>query len=211
MIADEQDSLEVWHADRASAAKSIFGAVLGPALADAVLQQGEDVTVCEGAWDEVCDLADKIERDRLRVTDTPFGRNTLGYYNTRAYRQAPEPYCTLFFSTTAPFGSCDCTAFKQNSLGLCVHLLRVLMHLAALPRRWNRARRESRTPQHLTTTQHLGWSPIRPLSGAGDWASRLRLWPATAGRQLLRLDMPPVAQLFRQDGALRSGSRHSPG
>lgn len=91
-------------------------------------------------------------------------------------------YRAWLFSVEPLQGSCDCKDFARASLGLCKHLFAALAHL-------------ERAPDHAPRTQAarpppLRWSPLRPLTGLGDWLARveLRTARAPAGAGLSELD-----------------------
>ena len=54
----------------------------------------------------------------------------------------PRPYVTQLLSVDLPAGSCECPDFRKSSLGLCKHLLAVLMTIYQRPRRLLQARAE---------------------------------------------------------------------
>jgi superfamily II DNA or RNA helicase len=118
--------------------------------------------------------------DRLEIVARPRG-GPLGLYATRRRGSAARPYRTLLRSADPLDGSCSCPDFLRSSLGLCKHLLAVLHDLAATPRALERAR-----PAAAPDGAPLGWVPVRPLTGRGDWLAQIR-W----------LDGPPAGSLRR--------------
>jgi hypothetical protein len=132
-------------------------------------------------------------RDELRVATRPHG-SPFGRYATRRSRQKPRPYATEVSSLIPLRGSCDCPDYLRNSLGLCKHLLVVLDDIAARPRRWQRALKAG---SRLVPHGRLTWDPIRPLTGSGDWLSRLRLTGLAADATASGSDQTLALRWFR--------------
>jgi hypothetical protein len=122
--------------------------------------------------------------DGLQIVSRPAAGGLLGLYTTRRKGSAARPYRTLLRRVEPIDGSCDCPDFLRSSLGLCKHLLTVLEDVASRPRAFDKARRE-RAP----SASSLRWSPVRPLTGPGDWLAQV-LWvdgrPARGLRRWLR-------------------------
>ncbi|MEE8409095.1 MAG: DEAD/DEAH box helicase [Myxococcota bacterium] len=120
------------------------------------------------------------KRDDLRVVEQPRGSSGLGVYRTGRKRQRGRPYATRLISVDPIGTTCDCADFVRSALGICKHGLVVMQHLFAKPRKLERARLAQSAPGHA----HLGWDPIRPMTGADDWLERV-VWrdgPAPLGR-----------------------------
>jgi SNF2 family DNA or RNA helicase len=81
---------------------------------------------------------------------------------------------------SADAGSCDCRDYARASLGLCVHLLAVLV----------------RVPVVATTRRPLRWNPVRPFEGEGAWLEGLECDDPREESTLLDrcLDEPRVAE-----------------
>ncbi|MGE0708801.1 MAG: DEAD/DEAH box helicase [Planctomycetota bacterium] len=117
------------------------------------------------------------ERDELRVATRPPGTDVFGLYTTRSPRAEPRPYSVHLRSVEPLRASCDCRDYLRNSLGLCKHVLAVLEDMARRPRRLERARCAGPAP--LGGRARLGWCPVRPLTGPGDWLAQVFLTPGT--------------------------------
>ena len=74
-------------------------------------------------------------KDSLRVEARPAEGRHLGLYVTRRPGAGSRPYRTILHGVDPIEGRCDCPDFIKNSLGLCKHILVVLEHLHARPRR----------------------------------------------------------------------------
>jgi hypothetical protein len=159
------------------------GSIPPELLAHHVLEvtRGADWPVRRAAMEALLRRIAFARRDELRVSSTPAGRAVLGIYETRRRRSTVRPYRSLLRSVDPPAGSCSCPDFARSSLGLCKHLLVVLEHVASRPGRLRRAVAAQERPSAAAALQ-LGWDPVRPLTGAGDWLERL-VWrdPASAG------------------------------
>ncbi len=128
------------------------------------------------ATDALLRRIDAIERDGLRIDARPGNGRVLGLYRTRRRGDSARPYATLV-NAVDPFDArCDCPDFLRNSLGLCKHALIILEHLHAHPRLLRQALREQEDDAirlRDRPVRRLGWDPIRPLSGPGDWLERV--------------------------------------
>ena len=162
--------------------------------------EGADFPVQRAALEALIRRWGFARRDQLKLVSRPQGREVLGFYRTAANRAA-RPYRTLLASIEPTQGSCDCSDYFKSSLGLCKHLLLVIEDLsrrdllgaarpaAALDRR-NGAR--------------LGWDPVRPLTGPGDWLDRVRLELSADVPASRLLAVGPLRRWFGTDGSLRS-------
>ncbi len=139
----------------------------------------------------------------------PWGRYHLG----RGRASAVLPYDVRLASVAPVRGSCDCADFLRGSLGLCKHLLAVLVHLARKRPVFQRilATAPAGTPAHA-----IVWDAAASMPGPIDPLEGLGLPPATAGPRKSRRSgkggwspgaRAPVpsglARLFRPDGAGR--------
>src|SRR5690606_39680253 len=87
---------------------------------------------------------------------------------------------TLLIGLTLLVASCGCPDFRSNSLGVCTHILAILLQLAARPRVFRTAL-ASGLPE--PSAPRLGWDPSKPLYGDGDWLARIRLELPEGGRR----------------------------
>lgn len=138
------------------------------------------LSVTEGAdWRVRVDAMEALLRrvksasvDRL-VDDSGSGYLGLRQTRRKGRRNGARPYSTLLTSVDPPRGSCDCPDFLKSSLGLCKHLIAALAFIHEKPGRLSRALAEQRA--RAEPTSRLFWSPLRPLSGTGDWLAQVRL------------------------------------
>ena len=112
------------------------------------------------------------QSEGLAIQARPPGGHRLGAYTTRrrGRGQGARPYLTVLHGVAPMAGSCDCPDYVRASLGLCKHLLTVLVDLARGARKWGRAEQE----QGALALGPLTWDPVRPLTGLGDRLSGLR-------------------------------------
>jgi superfamily II DNA or RNA helicase len=106
--------------------------------------------------------------DKLRIAGRPADGRVLGLYSTRRLGSSARPYRTRVESLQPPRGNCDCPDFLRSSLGLCKHLLAILDDVWSRPREMQAALFER--PAEFPG---LGWDPVRPLDGPGDWLERV--------------------------------------
>src|SRR5258708_4386881 len=90
---------------------------------------GADWPVQRAALDAVLRRLASVQREKLRIGQRPAQRHVLGAYVTvRGGRRGGErPYATVLLGVDPPEGRCDCPDFRKNSLGLCKHLLALLL------------------------------------------------------------------------------------
>jgi superfamily II DNA or RNA helicase len=144
-----------------------------------------------------------IRRDELRIDTRPGDGQVLGAYTTRRRGSAARPYQTILHAIRPIEARCDCPDFIKNSLGICKHVLIVLEHLYSKPRLLEQARKEQEFAPAAGPSR-LQWSPIRPLTGLGDWLDRV-VWVSSDGARASRAEPPDsVRKWFRRgdNGAL---------
>ncbi len=112
---------------------------------------------------------------RLGVAERP-KKGVFGVYRLRQRRGGLRPYRTLLSAVRVVdgmpasgdlpvVGSCDCADFALGSLGVCKHLLTVLIDLAGKPRVWRRALADVAKP----VLSGLRWDPTLDRSDYSDW------------------------------------------
>jgi hypothetical protein len=176
------------HAELTSMAHRTFAPIPPGVLAShvlAVTAEG-DWPVHHAAMEALIRRQRFASRDGLRVIGRPQRSDGLGAYRTSRRGRRGRPYDTRLVSVDPPQVTCDCPDYVRSALGLCKHGLVVLRELYGKPRKLERARRA----QPLDGSAHLGWDPIRPLDGAGDWLERVvwREGPMPTGRPPAVLD-----------------------
>src|SRR5437867_4012105 len=119
--------------------------------------------------------------DRLQIVARPRKGRRLGLYATRRAGSSARPYRTLLRRLEPIEGSCDCADFLRSSLGLCKHLLTVLEDVASRRGGLGEAGREP-----IPNSSPLRWDPVRPLTGPGDWLTRIRWVGGQPDRDLRR-------------------------
>jgi len=119
-------------------------------------------------------------REELRLASRPEDGAVIGSYGTRRKGQAARGYVTELYSVRPLSGSCSCRDFARSSLGLCKHLLAVLVYVASKPRLRKKAE-EAGTWDRGTPL--LQWDPWRPLSGGEDALERMSLVPGARARE----------------------------
>lgn len=126
----------------------------------------------EAAGDAVLRRLTAARRQQLRVSARPSG-TPFGAYVIRPKGKPDRPYRTVLHSVHELRGSCDCADYARGSLALCKHLLVAFDDLFARPRRlgWARAQCDGRP----ACGAWLGWDPVCPLDGSGDWLARVTL------------------------------------
>jgi len=113
---------------------------------------------------------------------------------------------TLLIGLTLLVASCGCPDFRSNSLGVCTHILAILLQLAARPRVFRTAL-ASGLPE--PSAPRLGWDPIKPLYGDGDWLARIPR--AARGRPQARAGVNVMPEPGADAPGLRSGARERSG
>jgi SNF2 domain-containing protein/helicase-like protein/SWIM zinc finger len=127
---------------------------LAATLAERALRvtRGADFAVARDALDALLRRLESSRDDDLVVRSAPpgfrVGRRGRGKLPARVYN--------VWLGDIGD-ASCSCPDFAKAALGLCKHVLAVL----ANPRR------------HRFTPLALRWDPVRPLTGPGDWFSRV--------------------------------------
>ncbi|MFO0958202.1 MAG: SNF2-related protein [Isosphaeraceae bacterium] len=124
------------------------------------------------ALDAVVRRIEAARRDALKIASRPAGGLILGAYSVRS-KAGARPYRTVLEGGDPLAGRCDCPDFLRNSLGLCKHLVAILDQVFSKPRALQAARKE----QAEWAPFGLGWDPIRPLTGPGDWLERVTWRP----------------------------------
>jgi superfamily II DNA or RNA helicase len=155
-----------------SHARGKSGPLAPEALARYVLRitPGGDFDIRMAALEALCRRVESaLQKPRLLVR--PDGKPGNG----RFFVESPDGgrrYSAWLFSLDPVFGSCDCKDFARASLGLCKHLLAALAHVGEAPGHAPRTEELSALP--------LRWSPLKPLTGPGDWLSRVELRESNA-------------------------------
>jgi superfamily II DNA or RNA helicase len=132
------------------------------------------------AMDAVLRRLEAAKRDKLRLEARPADGKLLGEYATRRPGSGSRPYRTILHAVDPIDGRCDCPDFVKNSLGLCKHILTVFEHIHAHPKLLKQAYREQEWSDSRGQSG-LGWDPIRPLTGVGDWLERV-VWSGELDR-----------------------------
>ncbi|MEK7703545.1 MAG: DEAD/DEAH box helicase [Myxococcota bacterium] len=150
------------------------GAIPPESLAAHVLSvtEGGDWPVREAAIEAIIRRWGFARRDELVIAKRPSGRALLGLYGTRRKGASTRPYVTSLGSLDPIRASCDCADFVRSSLGVCKHVLVVLDELHKRPDAVSRAVASTTNDRERPC---LAWDPVRPLTGAGDWAERVML------------------------------------
>ncbi len=151
------------------------------------------------AMDAVMRRLESIRRDNLRVDARPTGGRLLGLYLTRRVGTGTRPYRTVLHGVDPIDARCDCPDFLKNSLGLCKHVLVVLEHLHTRPRVLQEALKEQEWSDR-STKGGLGWNPIRPLTGIGDWLDRVHWRGDFDAAKARSTRVAQVARWFRSNG-----------
>ncbi|MBW2524715.1 MAG: DEAD/DEAH box helicase [Deltaproteobacteria bacterium] len=181
-------------------------------LAEQVLRAtaGADWAVKRAALDALLRRLGAVRREKLAPSRTALRSSPLGTYVLQ--RKAPgaeveqPPYTTVLYGVDPPRGSCSCPDFLRSSLGLCKHLLAVLIQLYTK----EGALRDALFVQveHVDDPQPLRWDPIRPLKGRGDWLARVYWHEPRRGRRLGRRSTAELRARQWLDAAGRLGWRH---
>lgn len=155
----------------------------------------EEWPVRAAAMEALLRRLEQARKDELRITGRPAGNAVLGTYSTRRRgANGSRPYTTVLTGVEPLSGRCDCPDYLKGSLGLCKHLFAVLEDVFSKPRRLELARREQ-AARWAGDEFVLGWDPVRPLTGAGDWLDRVRLLRPPGGRAAAA-----SARRFERDG-----------
>lgn len=190
-------------------ARDLTGRVPAELLVEHVLEvtRGADFAVQSAAMEATLRRCAAREQDELRVATSP--RGALGAYRTRRLRSPERPYETVLRGVQPLRASCDCPDFLRNALGLCKHVLAVLDHLARRPRAFRAALATRPAPG-----EGLGWDPVRPLTGPGDWLAQVR-WtgprrdaPRPRGARWVALADAPEVLALEPAGAEAPEARH---
>ncbi|MBI5511376.1 MAG: DEAD/DEAH box helicase [Deltaproteobacteria bacterium] len=176
------------------------GPIPGDLLARHVLSvtAGGDWPVREAAMQAVLRRWAFAERDGLHVDRRPAGRKLFGTYLTKRQGKGARPYTTALYGVDPLAASCDCPDFLHNSLGLCKHVLVVTAQAIAAKGQKGLVRAPELQPA-------LGWNPVRPMTGAGDWLARLRWIGSTAmarGKRALRTYRAAARWFEPENGSL---------
>jgi len=186
------------------------GAVPAALLVDQILRAtaAGDWPVRRGALEALLRRVGFCEKDELRVAERPAAGSPFGAYATRRKRRPGRPYDTRLWSVAPLHASCDCNDFLRNSLGYCKHVHAVLTDVALKPRKWSRAEAAG---DGAPSVPPVTWDSVRPLTGAGDWLSRVSWSRERAGqappRSLRRDFVREGESLWRLNPVERSDPR----
>ncbi|WP_165069435.1 DEAD/DEAH box helicase [Paludisphaera rhizosphaerae] len=165
----------------------------------------EEWPVRVDALDAVLRRLDSARKEDLRIKSRPEGGKILGLYATARKGANVRPYQTMLLGVDPIVGRCDCPDYLKNSLGLCKHVLAVLLHVYARPRHLEKARKEQ---AERAASEGLTWDAIRPLVGSGD---RLDGIGFENGGKLPRHSQGKgdVRYLFKEDGDKKAVLRNT--
>ena len=169
-----------------------------------------DWPVRRAAFEAILRRFDSVRGQDLAVLEGPrrgpWGRYRLG----RGGADAVLPYDVRLASVAPVRGACDCADFLRGSLGLCKHLLAVLVHLA---RKRQVFQRVLETPPAVAPAYVIVWDAAASTPGTIDPLEGLGLSRPTGGRRETRRagkgggspgarsSVPTaLARLFRPDG-----------
>ena len=169
-----------------------------------------DWPVRRAAFEAILRRFESVRGQELSVLEGP-GRGPWGRYRLgRGRAGAALPYDVRLTSVAPVRGACDCADFLRGALGLCKHLLAVLVHLA---RKRPVFQRILETPPAVTPAHVIVWDAAASTPGTIDPLDGLGLSPPTSGRRETRragkaggsLGAPSsvpsaLARLFRADG-----------
>jgi superfamily II DNA or RNA helicase len=125
--------------------------------------------ICEAAAQAIRRRMQIAAEQGLRVVRRPTGLH--GDYQTARRGKQHRPWTTRLYALEPLRASCGCPDFCTNSLGLCKHVLAVLVEVHRRPRTLA-AWLQQAPPAPVA---RLTWDPIKPLHGDGDWLARVRL------------------------------------
>ncbi|MBK9032277.1 MAG: DEAD/DEAH box helicase [Myxococcales bacterium] len=206
----ELEAFGVLAAEAARHSTGVPGGVLArQALAVTV---GTDFGVASDALEALVSRAKAAKRDELRIVTRPRGGGR-GQYRVGRRGSERRPYDVWLEAVSPPMGSCACADYGKSGLGLCKHLFAVVQ--AELPRlakgrgRGGAAKSATAPTAAATATAPaatastvgpwLGWEPVRPFTGVGDWLERV-VWRAprsaprgVASARAAALFAPPTA------------------
>jgi superfamily II DNA or RNA helicase len=128
------------------------------------------------ALDAILRRLESVKKEKLRIESRPEAGSLFGLYATRRPNSGVRPYRSSLFSIDPIDARCDCPDFLKNSLGLCKHVLIILEYLHDRPKLLKQALKQQ---GQEGIEPGLRWNPIRPLTGLGDWLSRVT-WNRTA-------------------------------
>ncbi|HEU4730603.1 MAG TPA: DEAD/DEAH box helicase [Kofleriaceae bacterium] len=131
---------------------------LAPVLAVRALRvtRGADFAVARDALDALLRRLGSSRDDELIVKPASHG---LRVGRGGRGKRSPRAYDVWF--DDAGEASCSCPDFVKAALGMCKHVLAALAS----------THRVGRRPRYAPRA--LRWDPVRPLTGPGDWLSRL--------------------------------------
>ncbi|MFO0742371.1 MAG: DEAD/DEAH box helicase [Labilithrix sp.] len=147
-----------------------------------VVTHGADFPVREAALEALERRWNSAEREELAVASSP-PKSVLGSYTTAARKQRADgtrarrdarPYTTTLTSISPITASCDCADFVRGGLGVCKHVLVVLAHVHASPRRLASAHKEA-VARVVSRRSRLDWDAVLPLRGELDRVASMRL------------------------------------
>lgn len=156
-----------------------------------------DWPVRRAAFEAILRRLVSVRAQEIAVVEGP-GRGAWGRYHlTRADAEGTLPYDVRLSSLAPVQGSCDCADYLRASLGLCKHLLAVLVHLARKPRAFQAILRIPTSP--AVSRPAIVWDSTVAATGASDPLQGLSLVAPAANRVGNRHPSmaPSVGRLFR--------------
>lgn len=163
-----------------------FGDIPPEEIAEQVMAitQGADFPVRRAALEALHRRMHNVDNEGVHVIERPKG-SYLGSYVVarsanvdlnRGKRGAREkrPYETVLQGVSPLSGQCTCPDFLKGSLGLCKHLLAVLVDVHEKSKRLDAARRQQQSRPNRQAFPLLRWDPVIPLLGPADRLASLR-------------------------------------
>jgi superfamily II DNA or RNA helicase len=168
------------------------------------LPGGWDWPVRRAAFEAILRRLASARAQELAVVEGP-GRGTWGRYRlARAGAEGSLPYDVRLSALAPVHGSCDCADYLRASLGVCKHLLAVLVHLAGKTRAFQESLKMSTGP--AVRRPAIVWNATVATPGAADPLQALGLVTPAANRA--GSGRPPVAPpLGRLFGPSSAGPR----
>lgn len=159
-----------------------------------------DWPVRRTAFDAVLRRLASAKAQELSVRDRPAYRPFGNYVLGSPQLDGPLPYLVRLYGLSPLRARCDCMDFLRGALGLCKHVLGVIMALAASPRAWRQALAAEPLPLPWLT-----WDALQSPAGFSDPLAALAMNVGRNGRAGLG-----VRRCFSigKDGALRLSDVH---
>ncbi len=156
------------------------GAIPESLLAQQIMyaNNGADWPVMRAAAEAITRRWNFAQRDELRVDKGPAQKQVFGEYRLRPKGKKPRPYTTLVLGVDPLQASCGCADFVRSGLGVCKHVLVALERLYVSKTARKRLDKAQGQDPASNGKAHLGWDPVRPLTGSGHWLERLQ-WVAS--------------------------------